>query len=731
MKGSFLALALLLSLPAAADETLAVLVVDGKPVGTEARMLDPDKLSFTVAEWTAFGVVVPSQLRQREMLSSNELGVQVVYDEAAVEVQITIPAALRPKQKLGYVRALPQAVSPAPKGVMLDYDVAVVAQGDRVGVSVGHTARTSIAGGVLTTTGHANWSDDGGNYQRGTTTWRKDNLDRGTTVQIGDVALSNNGLNNSAVLGGVRMGTDRQLTRYGYGMDIPMIGGLADTRSTAEVFVNEHRRATGQIDPGPYELAPTIGRPGLNNVEVVQRDQFGREQTFSRSFYAHPDLLRKGNKEWDVSAGAVRVDPTKDRYAGFAIQGSARFGLSDRWTLGATVQDGKIGDQGGRNLTLQNTVSLGHFGLVQADVSASQSDDGAAGKALRVAYERQSPNWSITASHLRKSEHYWEISDLQESRFKIKSQTTAALRFNPAGQPWRGTLSYTDIRYDNHRLQQVAVAGSFRQRNATWLVGGLHDVGSGDNQIFASVQLPLGGGRTSFTARSAPNSGPSLAATYNNSTELRGRDVRYQVSGFMSDTASQLHGRVDTTVAGGDLSLEARTTTDMPVLVNARYRNSVWLGEGGVINGRGNNPNGSYLLVEVPGQASIDIRSNHPTPTPTNRRGYALLPGVLSLSPATVRLDATQLPLDQQIESDVLTAVPARKGGAKVVFSVVEQTTRQWEVRTNNGYAPQDSLVTSDQGESFRLGARGVLVLDEPAQTVTVEMNGKIWVSGF
>jgi len=80
--------------------------------------------------------------------------------------------------------------------------------------------------------------------------------------------------------------------------------------------------------------------------------------------------------------------------------------------------------------------------------------------------------------------------------------------------------------------------------------------------------------------------------------------------------------------------------------------------------------------------------------------------------------------MDQQIESDELTAVPARKGGAKVVFSVVEQTTKQWEVRTNSGYAPQDSLVTSDQGEFFRLGARGVLVLDESAQTATVEMNG-------
>ena len=176
MKSSLLALALLLSLPAAAEETLAVLVVDGKPAGTEARMLDADNLAFTVAQWTEYGVAVPSALRHRELVSVNELGLQVLYDETTVEVRVLIPAALRPKQKLGYVRALPHAVSPAPKGAMLDYDVAVAAQGNRVGVSVGHTARTSIAGGVLTTTGQANWSKNGGKYQRGTTTWRKDNM---------------------------------------------------------------------------------------------------------------------------------------------------------------------------------------------------------------------------------------------------------------------------------------------------------------------------------------------------------------------------------------------------------------------------------------------------------------------------------------------------------------------------------------------------------------------------
>lgn len=713
MRRSLLVLALLVALPAFAEETLAVLVVDGKAVDAEPRMLDPDTLAFPMSQWEAWGVLIPRKLR-KDTLSAQELGVGVEYDMLTTEVRLTIPAHLRPSRKLGYARTLPDKVSPAPKGVMVDYDVAVVHTSDSQRASVGHVVRSGVAGGVLTTTGQANWVDGKADYVRGTTTWRRDYLASGTSLQVGDVGLAANGMNDPAVLGGVRVGSDRQLTRWGAGVDIPLIGGVADTRSTAEVLVNEHQRATGEIPAGPFELSPTVAVPGLNNVDVIQRDEFGREQTFSRSFYAHPDLLRRGSKEWDIAAGAVRIDPTEDTYKGFAAQGSYRYGLSDRWTIGTTVQMGKVGDEGGRNVTLHNTVSLGRGGLLQADVSASQREDGAKGTAFRVGYEQRRENWSLSASHLVKSDDYWEISQLQDRPFRIQSQTTAALAFQPKDQPWRAMLSYSDIQYnDDRRLKQVGLSGSYRNGRTTWMAGAMHDLSTGDNQAYVGVYMPLGTGNLTATARSAPSTGPQLTAVYSDKTEFHGRDVRYQVGGSLGDT-SQVYGRVDTTLAGGDLSLEARKGTGQPLMLNGRYSNSLWIGEGGVINGRGYNPYGSFAVVEVPGHSGVELQGSSTIAT-TNKNGYALVRNLPSLAPVPVLLDANQLPLDQQVDDPYQQVIAPRGGGAKVTFNVAQQTSRQYVVRLGDGFAPQGSSVETDTGETFKLADRGVLVLEKPA----------------
>jgi len=719
MRRTLLALALLLTLPAQAEETLALLVVDGKPVATEPDMLDPDALSFPARQWRDWGVVIPKKLRGRAALSPQDLGVGVEFDEPAMEVRLTVPAGLRAAKRVGYARTLPDKVSPAPKGVMVDYDVAAVHDGHSTRVSVGHVARTHVAGGLLTTTGQANLVDGQGDYIRGTTTWRRDFLGSGTSLAVGDVGIAPNGLNDPAVLGGVRVGSDRQLTRFGGGMEIPLIGGVADTRSTAEVLVNEHQRATGQLPRGPFELAPGIAVPGLNNVEVIQRDEFGREQSFSRSFYAHPDLLRRGSKEWDVAAGAVRVDPTEDHYDGWAAQGSVRYGLSDRWTIGATAQTGQVGNEGGRNLTLQNTVSLGRGGLIQADVSASQSNDGSRGSAYRLAYEQRRPDWSFMASHTQKSPDYWEISRLQDRPFHITSQTTAALALHPQDQRWRANLSYSDIQYDNdRRLQQVGVSASYRRGRSAYTVGALHDVRTGDNQAYVSLRMPLGSGNVMASARTAPNVGPWVDANYSARTEIAGQDVRYQVGGTLGDK-SRIHGRADLRVAGGDLTLEARKSQDQDLIVNGRYANSVWVGEGGVINGRGYNPYGSFAIVEVPDQVGIDIRGSSRT-TQTNKRGVGLVSGLPSLTPTPVIIDANQLPVDQQIDDNQKMVVAPRQGGVKVEFPITQSSIRQYVVRFGDGYAPAGAKVESDTGEVFLLADRGVLVLEHPATRATL-----------
>lgn len=712
-----LVLALLVALPAHGEETLAVLVVEGRTVDSQPRLLDPAHLVLPTQEWVSHGVAVPKELLARPELVAQELGLAVSFDSASMEVRVGVPPRLRPGQRLGSKQNLPEELSPAPVGVMVDYDIAAATDGDLHAVSVGHTVRTNVAGGVLTTTGQANYRERG-SYTRGNTAWQRDFLGSGTTVQVGDVALPTNGLNTNSLLGGIRLGTDRALTRFGGGFDIPMIGGLADTRSTAEVFVNEHRRAVGQLAPGPYELSPTLALPGLNNLEVRFRDEFGREHEHSRTFYAHPDLLAPGSWEWGVSSGAVRPSPVEDRYGGWAVAGTASRGLTSNWTAGLSVQAGEYEGSTGRNATVHNTVSLGSGGLLQAHVSASQSGE-SSGYAYRVGYERRSQDWSVSASHTRRSEEYWEIGQLRDSAFDVRSQTNASLAFHPRGSAWRASLGYTGIDFVEDEVRQLSATLSHSKPGRSLSLGVAHDLGTGDNRVYAALRLSAPGrGQSSYTARSAPGTGPELHASYSGRSSLAGKEYHYQVAGVASDSW-QAYGRVDTTVAGGNLSVEGRKT-HQGVLVNSRYANSVWVGEGGVINGQGYSPSGSFTVVEVPGQADIHIHGSTQKAPRTNSKGFAVISGLPSLRESHVRLNPLELPIELDLKSSWEKTTPRRRGGSKVVFQVEESSLRQYEVRMGEGFAPANATATTDTGEVFQLGERGVLVLSSPAESVVI-----------
>jgi len=715
-------LLLLMLVPGTAmsQETLALLLVDGKPVGDEPEMIDPQAVAFPPARWMELGATLPGNLHSRDTLTADELGVAVEYDSQAAEVRLRIPAQLRPRQTIGSRRQLPTQISPMPKGVLLDYDVATLTDKNTQRASVGHTMRTGLGGGVFSTTGQANWSDGQTHYVRGTTQWRRDFLSSGTTLAVGDVAVPAGGVSNSAVLGGVRIGTDRSLTRFSGGFDIPTIGGLADTRSTAEVFVNEQRRASGELQPGPFQLDRGIAAPGLNNLQLVQRDGFGREQSISRTFYTHADLLGKGSTEWGVVAGAVRPRSVEDRYDGWAGAASGSWGLSDRWTLGAAAQAGSRDGRGGQHFTLSNTLSLGGAGLLQAHVSGSQNETGQTGHAFRASWERRSRDWSASATHLQRSEHYWDVSALLDRTLPIERETNATLSFHPRGGQWRGNLSYTGVQSRGRDFEQMAASVAYNRPGMSISAGVAHEFGRGDTQ--AQVALRLSNpraGQTVYTARSAPVLGTTLEASTSGVAALAGRDVRYQVAGTVGD-AWQTYGRVDAQLAGGDAHAELRSGSMLPTMLTTQYRNSVWLGEGGVLNGRGNSSGLSYALVEVPEQADMAVLGGR-TPLKTNKRGYAFVSGLSPLSTASMTIDPLALPLDVSIEANRVEVVPGRGAGAKATFPIQRIASRQFTVLLEGHEVSEGAEAVSDTGERFRIGQRGVLVLHKPARSVRIE----------
>ncbi|TBV69792.1 hypothetical protein [Pseudoxanthomonas winnipegensis] len=260
MKKGAIALALALAfslataaeLPEGATEQFLSIQVNGKAITNfEVVHQQGDDFYATHAQLSAWGLVVPAFDGTASM---RQLGIRPELNKALQALNLQVPSTLLPLQSFAPTSNIPSQLAPQPMGVMIDYDLAgrVDHTGDAA-LSLGHSLTTGLAGGALTTTGQLNTTSEGVEYIRGVTTWQKDNLDKGVVVQVGDVFTSRSTISTSVNLAGIRVASDPELTG-GRFKAVPIIGGLADTRSTAEIYINEVKRQQEGLERGPFEF---------------------------------------------------------------------------------------------------------------------------------------------------------------------------------------------------------------------------------------------------------------------------------------------------------------------------------------------------------------------------------------------------------------------------------------------------------------------------------------------
>lgn len=700
-RATLLALALFSFLATAQDfeQTVAALSVNGKQVST-AEIIDivGDDVYLPAKRWRELLVTVSEKHGPDEKLSARSLGLAVVFDDSAQLYKITVPSRLLPMQDFSKIAARNTDVSPAPKGVMVGYDIAVKQSRSGLSASVAHDLRTHVLGGVLSTTGQYNPTSDD-TYKRGLTTWSKDLYGKGVSVQVGDVFTTghNNLLGGTVNLGGIRVGSDRSLSSDAM-YPVPLLGGIADTRSTAEVLVDGQRRRKADVVAGPYQFASTFGSAGLSTTSLVVRDEFGREQVQTRDYYAMPSMTRDGKWEWDVALGKVRQGTT-DTYTQNALTANAKYGVNDNWTVRGSVQT--TGEN--TNLSVGSVVSMGRAGGLSATVA--KSDDG---YAYALGYERRTKNTSLSLSHTYLSEDYWQLSEERGSAFKPKSFTTAS--FATHGEKWRGDIAYTDTKLWNGEQRQE-VSGRVMW-NATpsddVSVYVTHDLKTRDTTGGIGWQHRFGGNTTGSLAYSFGENSQRLASLqgYN---KIKGVPVRW---GVATDGEKHYIG-ADAEFSKGKVGAKLRNDS-----VELSAQGGLWIGEGGVIPTK--RSYGSFVVAEVPNTSGALVRGPAQSGT-TNKNGYVVFPNGPALRDTLVSVDTTTLPLDTQLETGSQKAVAPRRGGAKIVFPVQSDTMREFVIYRDNQPLGVVATAKTDTEETLVSGS-GVFVLMKPTdgQTITI-----------
>ncbi len=575
--------------------------------------------------------------------SMKALGVGVEVQDEKQLVTLTVPGKYFRPQVVGSADALVEA-DPAPKGILINQDLAVIRsyRGDWA-ASWGYDMRTGLAGGVLINTGQLNVQPGGSSNARGLTTWTKDFIRKGLSVEIGDVFTPTLGITSTSNLLGFNVGTERELTGDLY--PVPVIAGIADSRTTAEIYLNNERQRQLNLDRGPYSIEQGSMLNGLNSSSVVLRDQFGREQIIQSDFYFTNRALRPRASEWAVTGGLSRFGSIGNDYRDLALAGFYRRGLSPFFTLGSSAQ--MMGQNA--NLGLDATVVLGTAGVLTLSSLASQSD-GQSALSYSAGYSFQTRNWSVNAQTQKRSTDSWQLSDQWRAGSVITNSNLASIAYTH--RPFQVGLSWSSNTYSTGaQTERLSLTGRYSGANST-----------------LSVQLYRDRDESGFYAFYTRQFGTRQRASMSLSDDHRnlafnGRAGRVNYGLGTSDTGSYANAGLDNR-AGRFQAQSTRRNGD--ISLTGRYEGSLWLGEGGAMVGR--TLNRSFALVEVANTANAKLNANGSKQV-TNRSGYALFP-LTAYRTSNVGLDVSSLPLNAKINQRTQTTTPPRLFGSKLTFPV-------------------------------------------------------------
>lgn len=650
-------------------------------------------------DWKSAGVVLTEEEAKKDALTATELGAGFAVNEDEQSVEVTLPADRIPPQRLN-LRPVIGELSPAAPGVLLSYSLA--GQVDRFGVraSAGYRASTAGRWGQLSTSGQANFKDGQLSHVRGDTRWQFDDYKRRITYQVGDVATT------TAKIGGVRVAKDLALDPFTPTYPVPEIGGIAVDQGTIDFLINKAKVSQVDVKKGPFTLESYPLSTGRSSLDVVIRDQFGREEVIdSRQFYLSTQLLRKGLTTWSVAAGKVRQGA--EHYGTAGAEATFARGMTDNLTVLGSAQ----ATRGHRNTMVGVKTKLGLAGVLEVEAGQSRSDDRPDGRMLSARYTYQADRFSITAAHERR-EDYWQLSEFDQRSVQTKSRDQVAVNWSSQNKELRARVGYTKLVTEAAGGEQVnhfAEGGLAWQRGAHGAsVTALYDLENKEPSFGVGYRYQFGRTSTYATARQAPDVtrfAVGAATTFGTGSK------QVAVQGEVSETNGQMKGRLSasTRTTKGNLRLELQQDQDGTV-AGGELVGAIHIGRGG-IHALGPVSDG-YAVVDVAGVPGVPVRANGRDLGVTDARGQLVINNLPVLVPSTITIDDRALPPDVQLEKSEVTITPRRGAGASVSFPLRTQNARTFIV-SRVPALEAGAQVKTDVEETV-MGFEGVLFLEHP-----------------
>jgi outer membrane usher protein len=543
-------------------------------------------------------------------------------------------------------------------------------------------------------------------------TWIRDKPIEFTRLRFGDAISGSSSWGGMVRFGGVQWATDFSLQPGFVTSPRPGISSETALPSTVELYTDNLLRMRREVPSGPFTIQDLPVIDGQGDARLVVRDILGREQIITLPFFTNSKLLKQGLQSYSYELGFVRRNFGIDsnNYGRLLAVGTHRLGFTDKFT----------GEVHGEMLSIQQSVGLAGVllspaaGILSGSFAMSNSKKGVGGL-LGFGFQRQISNFSVGVNTQLVSKKFTKLGlqaeklaprHISQMNFKVATKNYGSLAINYTQQAFRDLEEYKSV--SGSYLREVAGLGNLSASVTKYL--------SGEAKTVFGLNFSMNhsfGNRTNANISTSAKPGRNNTNLQLNRRLPAGSGIGYRLVSGLGDS-DRRDAEVSLQNGVGNYSLSASQSQGETALRGSISGGVAFFGGSSFLSRRIED---SFAVVQLPGYAGVGIYKDNQLSTRTDRKGNALLTGLRSYQKNLVRIEQSDIPLDAQIDTLQLDAVPYFRSGLVLKFPVKRSRGALLSVVLENGEplpaGAQVQIIGDNilENELFPTGMRGEVYL--------------------
>ena len=580
-------------------------------------------------------------------------------------------------------------------------------------------------GGVFINTFREREVENEYEFIRLASTYQYDYVNRRSSLKVGDAFSIGGRMGGRVNFGGIQYSTNFSLQpdfiKY---PKLSAIGGVAESKSTIDIYVDNVKRMSRQVQPGPFEIHNIPAVTGKGEVMIVVKDFLGRETLIREPFYINPTILKKGLSDYSYEAGFERLNYGEEsaEYGRLVAAGTHRYGLKNNLTGELHLES-----MHKKQMTSLDLIALfPSLGIVSSGFGLSRNED-IYGSAWNLGYNFQSKKINCGLAFKTASKHFSTVSSGTAPGIKFEASFRAGFFSRRLGG---GGLSFL-YREDWLNVKTRILTGRY---GINALSGKVHLTAfksMDDDSYGASLYYMFHFGKNKNAKFGVETqSGKHLAAVdVSKSLPMSNSGFSWKIGAEARDDGyNSFRGNVSRYGQWNKISLDLAGRDG-----NDSYRVGMsgavaLLRQGFFVSRRINQ---SLALADTSGVSGVHIHQRNKELGTTNEEGYLLVPGLRPYEENRLELKVDTLPIDLEIKDDgVKFVTPRYRSAVMASFGIKKTQSILFTATMADGtYLPAQTTISDvNKAREWFVAKNGLIYLnDVPVGKITLiaEIEGK------